>query len=93
MITKIFEKFVAVVSYVFIGASMGMSICVSTLNKEYHWLNFFMIFGGILTLVEVDKYYKSKKLKLFGKINITLVGFICFSCSLIGIAYLLPYRQ
>ena len=93
MITKIFEKFVAIVIYLFIGVSIGMSICVSTLNKEYLWLNFFMTFGGLLTLVEVNKYYKNKNLKLFGKINITLVGFIGFSCSMLWIVFLMPYSQ
>lgn len=70
-----------------------MSICVSTLNKEYRWLNLFMIFGGLMTLVEVNKYYKNKNLKLFGKINITLVGYIGFSCSMFLIVSLMPYMQ
>lgn len=89
MVTRILEVFLFIVSYFFIGGSLAMTTHFSILNKEFLLLNSFFYMGGLLTVNIVDKYYRNRNLKLFGKINETVVGIIIFGCSMFGVMFLM----
>ena len=85
MATKIFDIFNLIVIYLFIGVSVGVSICVSIINREIPvWLMSFLVGGSVLTMNELTRHYKNKNITLF-RINIVYIGNVVCSCSTLGI--------
>jgi hypothetical protein len=83
---KLFQVIYAIFIYIFIGVTFAMAF---VLNRHYPtWLLFILNLGSLLTLQLVSKHFKSNNLKLFGRIDIRLVGSIAYVCSSVWILQL-----
>ncbi|MFL0270157.1 hypothetical protein [Candidatus Clostridium radicumherbarum] len=76
---KIWSKIDILIVYMFIGLSMGET--EDLIGKLPKILLFLIYFGGFYAIQMLSRYCKKNELKIFGKMNMDLFGFIIWISS------------
>jgi hypothetical protein len=83
---RLVQVIYAIFIYIFIGTSLAMAF---VLNRHYPtWLFYILGIGSLLALKLVSEHFRSSNLKLFGKIDVRIIGTIAYICSSVWILQL-----